>query len=64
MATDPKIKPCPKCKTAANMSVYKYDNGWQHVECEKCCYLGPGEGSRRQAIKSYNERVKDTPTHG
>lgn len=57
MATDQKLKPCPACKTTDFLAVYTYEHGWQHVECEKCDYLGPGEGSRRQAIKSYNERV-------
>lgn len=55
--TNPKIRPCPECKTADTIFVYRYDNGWRHVECDKCFYLGPGEGSIRQAIKSHNERV-------
>jgi len=57
MATNPKMKPCPNCGTASAIAVYKYDHGWQHVECDKCDYLGPGCGSQRQAIKAYNERV-------
>lgn len=55
MATLPKIKPCPHC--GADTDVYKYDNGWRHVECDRCFYLGPGEGSIRAAIKSHNERA-------
>ena len=62
MATDPKLKPCPTCKTTDNLAVYKYEHGWQHVECDKCFKLGPGEGSRRQAIKSWNERGQDPLT--
>ncbi len=55
--TSPKIKPCPRCKTDAHMAVYTYENGWRHVECDECLYLGPGEGSIKQAIKSHNERM-------
>ncbi len=47
------------------MGVYKYDNNWCHVECDNgfnsgtnCGYLGPGEGSQRQAIKSHNEKCQ------
>lgn len=63
MATNPKIRPCPQCGNEA-VSVYGYDNGTKHVECDCCHYLGPGEGSIRQAIKSHNARAalagKDT----
>ena len=51
----PKIKPCPTCGSD-DVAVYKYDHGWQHVECDKCHYLGPGEGSAEAAIQSHNER--------
>jgi hypothetical protein len=59
MATNPKMKPCPKCKSAEYLAVYKYDSGWCHVECDRpTCnfYLGPGEGSIRQAIKAHNAK--------
>lgn len=58
MATNPKMKPCPRCGSTENLSVCKYDNGWRHVECESwgCTYLGPGEGSIRAAIKEHNAR--------
>lgn len=60
MATNQKMKPCPKCNTADYLAVYKYDSGWQYVECDNAAckgfYRGPGEGSTRQAIKSHNER--------
>jgi len=36
------------------MAVYAYESGWRHVECNMCFYLGPGEGSIREAIKSHN----------
>ncbi len=55
--TNPKMKPCPKCGTDEALAVYKYDSGWRHVECDECMYLGPGEGSVRQAIKAHNDRV-------
>lgn len=63
--TNPKMKPCPKCGSADHLDVYTYDNGWCHVECDNgfnvradaCHYLGPGEGSIRQAIKSHNASV-------
>lgn len=62
MATNPKMKPCPNCGSGDYLAVYKYDNGWQHVECDNgpCHYFGPGEGSIRQAIKSHNESVPAT----
>lgn len=53
--TAPKIKPCPKCGTDEFIGVYSYENGWKHVECDKCFYLGPGEGSKLSAIKSHNK---------
>jgi hypothetical protein len=58
MATNPKIKPCPECGADADehLAVYIYASGWRHVECTKCNYLGPGEGSNRSAIKSHNNR--------
>lgn len=52
-----KIKPCPNCRTSDQMAVYTYDSGGRHVECMKCQYFGPGEGSIKQAIISHNERV-------
>lgn len=53
-----KIKVCPNCGCAGDqLGVYKYDNGWVHVECDSCHYLGPGEGNIGQAIKSHNARV-------
>lgn len=57
--TAPKMKPCPKCGKTENLSVYKYDSGWQYVECDSggCWYRGPGEGSILAAIKSYNAKI-------
>ncbi len=59
MATNPKMKPCPNCGKDDYLAVYKYDSGWQYVECDNggCWYRGPGAGSIRAAIKSHNERV-------
>lgn len=54
MATNPKMKPCPNCDTDEHLAVYTYDSGWCHVECNRCLYLGSGEGSTRAAIKSHN----------
>lgn len=61
MATNPKMKPCPNCQTTEYLAVYMYDHGGQHVECNKCFYLGPCEGSCRQAIKSHNARSIPQP---
>lgn len=56
--TNQKIKACPDCGRAGEeLTVYKYDSGWKHVECDGCYYFGPGEGSIRQAIKSHNARI-------
>jgi uncharacterized metal-binding protein (TIGR02443 family) len=56
--TYPKIKPCPKCGQSDTMEVYKYENGWQHIECElDCGYMGPGSGSILGAIRNHNEHV-------
>lgn len=52
----PKLKPCPNCKTDDYLEIYTYERGWRHVECDKCFYLGPGEGSKLQAARSYNAR--------
>jgi len=54
MATNPKLKPCPKCDSADSLEVYVYESGWRYVECDNCWYRGPAEGSVRQAIKSHN----------
>lgn len=56
MATNPKMLPCGRCGNEA-VAVYEYD-GVKHVECDRCHYLGPGEGSIRQAIKSHNEQMR------
>lgn len=53
-------KPCPACKTDEHIALYTYDNGWRHVECCKCNYLGPGEGSIKAAIRSHNERASQS----
>jgi Zn ribbon nucleic-acid-binding protein len=62
--SNPKIKPCPKCRTTDHIGVYKYDSGWQHVECDKCHYFGPGEGSARAAIISHNAKTLPPPPQG
>ena len=60
--SNPKMKPCPTCKTDEDLSVYSYDHGWKHVECDKCFYLGPGEGSIKQAIIQHNARQEIAET--
>lgn len=58
----PKMLPCPRCLSTEHLAVYSYDNGWRHVECDSpdcpAFYLGPGEGSIRQAIESHNRNVR------
>lgn len=59
MATNPKMRPCPRCGSGDHLSVYTYVvGGHRHVECDngRCMYLGPGEHSARAAIKAHNER--------
>lgn len=56
----PKIEPCPRCGND-DVEVYHYDNGWHHVECDGCQYLGPGEGSATAAIKSHNDNRAPCP---
>lgn len=51
----PKMKPCPDCYGSDGLAVYTYDNGWRHVECVECNYLGPGCSSVLSAIRSHNE---------
>lgn len=48
-----KMNPCPKCGSQ-DVAVHRYDNGWRHVECDECDYLGPGEGSIADAIMAHN----------
>jgi Zn ribbon nucleic-acid-binding protein len=55
MATNPKMKPCPKCEKVEDLAVYIYDGGAQHVECDACFYLGPAASSRRWAVKLHNQ---------
>ena len=57
--TYPKMRPCPQCQSDEHLEVYTYDSGWTHVECNKCFYLGPGEGSHTAAIKAHNERADE-----
>jgi Zn ribbon nucleic-acid-binding protein len=52
-----KMKPCPKCGNT-DLSIYTYDNGWRHVECDECFYLGPGCGNKADAVKEHNERFE------
>jgi Zn ribbon nucleic-acid-binding protein len=54
-----KMKPCPKCENP-DLSIYTYDNGWRHVECDECLYLGPGCGSKADAVKQHNEQFEPT----
>lgn len=53
----PKIKPCPECG-APYLSIYTYENGWRHVECDACTYLGPGAGNKIDAVKQHNEQYE------
>lgn len=64
--TYPKMKPCPRCAKTDALEVYKYDHGWQHVECDlnECGYMGPGSGSILGAIRSHNEHaLAALPSH-
>jgi hypothetical protein len=56
----PKILPC-KCGNA-DLEIYKYENGWQHVECDECHYMGPGQGSKLWAIRRHNEHIRAVAT--
>lgn len=58
--TRQKLKPCKNCKTDEHLGIYTYDNGWRHVECEKCNYLGKGEGNIIQAIRSHNRTMNES----
>lgn len=53
-----KMKPCPKCGNS-DLSIYTYDSGWRHVECDECFYLGPGEGSKSEAVNRHNDRFDE-----
>lgn len=57
----PKMQPCPDCNSTDHLSVYEYDSGTKHVECDngRCMYLGPGSGSIVGAIKLHNERITE-----
>ena len=56
--TYPKIKPCPTCGNPGDgLSVYTYENGGRHVECNECSYLDPCGGSILSAIRLHNERT-------
>ncbi len=51
-----KLAHCPNCKTDEHLTIYKYESGWQHIECSNCNYLGPGEGKKAQAVQSHNQQ--------
>ncbi len=53
--TYPKLKPCPRC--GSELSVYTYENGARHVECNDCQYLGPAMSSIMAAIRLHNKEV-------
>lgn len=59
--TYPKMLPCPTCGSDEHLAVYKYESGTRHVECNKCFYLGPAEGTTKAAIESHNAAV--VPSH-
>ena len=54
--TNPKIKPCPRCASPF-VEIFVYESGSRRAECTSCWYMGPCEGSIRQAIKSHNEKA-------
>lgn len=64
MKSLPKMAPCRNCRTDEYLSIYKYDSGTQHVECDGCYYLGPGAGSKADAIRLYNERIAKAEREG
>ena len=45
---------CPICDTKDYLELTKTYNGWRHVECFKCNYMGPGEGTMKLAIDGHN----------
>lgn len=54
--TYPKLNPCPRCgKPGEELSVYTYENGARHVECNACDYLGKAAGSILAAIRLHNQ---------
>ena len=59
----PKIESCPRCGSE-DVTVYSYDSGWHHAECDGCGYLGPGEGSATAAIKAHNKNRQPCPCCG
>jgi len=52
------VRQCPNCNIIDNLSVYKYDHGGKHVECNNCFYLGPCASTVKDAIKEHNALVK------
>ena len=57
--TAPKKAPCPKCGAPGeSLGLYRYENGWQHVECDRCHYFGPGAGNALQAVREHNASAK------
>lgn len=58
----PKKKPCPKCGEAGSeLSVYTYENGARHVECDNCYYLGPAACNILSAIRLHNDLSAQNP---
>lgn len=54
--TNPKMKPCPRCK--APVDCWSYESGSRRVECNGCDYIGPIDTSVSRAIKRYNAEAE------
>ncbi len=51
----PRILPCARCLDGGDPVLMTYEHGWKHVECFDCDQLGPGAGSKAQAVKEWNQ---------
>ena len=60
--TYPNIVACPRCGAAGDtLLVCTYDNGWRHVECDRCHYMGDGAGNILAAIRLHNAAAAKSP---
>lgn len=59
--TYPKMKPCPKCKSADDIAVCTYESGWSRVECDKCGGIFSCEGRKLDAIRKHNSHAFSHP---
>lgn len=66
MVSDPKLEPCPKCKTDSEVQIEVGHSPFTphtlvRVRCEKCGFAGDAKKSLPEAVAAWNSRNGDKP---